>query len=111
VLVSAVALLDARAGVCETARIVVYVVVSVAVVNVLAVVVVARLGRRLSGTTHERLPTPARSAATRRAPRMRYGASDRSVTGSGLEQQRELREAPDLTGSGEDEQPISEPIS
>ena len=42
---------------------------------------------------------------------MRYGASDRSITGSGLEQQRELREAPDLTGSGEDEQPISEPIS
>jgi hypothetical protein len=46
---------------------VVYVAISIAVVNVLAVVVVARLGRRLSGTTDQprldRLPveaTPAR---------------------------------------------------
>jgi hypothetical protein len=104
-------LLDARAAVCETARIVVYVVVSVAVVNVLAVVVVARLGRRLSGTTDERLARPAGDAAPRRAPRMRYRAPDRGVTGSGLEQQRELREAGELTGSVADEQPVAERIS
>ena len=36
----------------------VYVAVSIAAVNVLAVVVIAGLGRRLSGTGHELLPPP-----------------------------------------------------
>jgi len=104
-------LLDARAGVCETARIVVYVLVSIAVVNVLAVVVLARLGRRLSGTTDERIATPARDAVARRAPQMLSRASSRIITNSGLERQRDLREEGDLTGSIEAEQPIAEPIS
>ena len=79
--------------------------------NVLAVVVLARLGRRLSGTTDERLATPTGDAAIRRAPRMRHAAPDRGVTGIGLDQPRELREAGDPTGSMEGERSVAEPIS
>jgi hypothetical protein len=80
-------------------------------VNVLAVVVLARLGRRLSGTTDERLATPTGKPAIRRASRMRHTASDRRVTGVGLDQPLELHEAGDPTGSVEGERPVAEPIS
>jgi hypothetical protein len=80
-------------------------------VNVLAVVLIARLGRRLSGTTHERLAAPTGDAAIRRAPRMTHAASDRGVTGNGLDQPRELREAGDPWPSLEGERPVAETIS
>jgi hypothetical protein len=45
---------DAERTVCEEARIIVWVLVSIVGVNVLAVVVTARLGRRLFGSAHHR---------------------------------------------------------
>jgi hypothetical protein len=42
---------------------------------------------------------------------MRHAASDPRVTGIGLDQPRELREAGDPTGSMEGERHVAEPIS
>jgi hypothetical protein len=53
------ALLDGRAGVCEIAPVLPYVGLAIVCVNLLAVVLIARLGRRLSGTSHEVLPPAA----------------------------------------------------
>ena len=50
------ALLDGRAGVWDTASVLLYVGLAIVCVNLLAVAVIARLGRRLSGTSHEALP-------------------------------------------------------
>jgi hypothetical protein len=47
------ALLDGHGDLWETATMLLYVGLSIIAVNVLAVVVVARLGRRLSRATHE----------------------------------------------------------
>jgi len=52
-------LLDGRAGVWDIAPVLLYVGLAIACVNVLAVVLIARLGRRLSGTSHEVLPRAA----------------------------------------------------
>jgi hypothetical protein len=65
------ALLDGRAGVCNIAPVLLYVGLAIACLNLLAVVVIARLGQRLSGTSHEVLPRAAGASSTRAAQRAR----------------------------------------
>jgi hypothetical protein len=60
-----------RAGVWNIAPVLLYVGPAIACVNLLAVVVIARLGRRLSGTSHEVLPRAAGVSSTRAAQRAR----------------------------------------
>jgi hypothetical protein len=65
------ALLDGRAGVWNIAPVLLYVGLAIACVNLLAVVVIARLGNRLSGTSHEVLPRASGVVSTRAAQRAR----------------------------------------
>jgi hypothetical protein len=68
------------------------VIASIAAVNVLAVIVIARLWRRLSGTEHERPPVCAHDASARPARITDSSPSHRSATASDFEGERQLGE-------------------